>query len=110
MIYVVKDLYLTEIFDGYAAGSFIISDEIGADEIFEHSLITYSKNSQLNGLIEYYLNNIQERNKIVQKARDIVLNHHTFGKRVKKILKIIPLRLEIKKIIMSLKLEKIICT
>ncbi len=79
------------IFDGFAAGAFIISDEIeGAKEIFGNTLITYSDPNDLKKLIDYYLDNDEERKRIIEEGKNIVLNHHTFEIRAKQILKIIP--------------------
>ncbi|WP_048190920.1 glycosyltransferase [Methanobacterium sp. SMA-27] len=85
------------IFDGFAAGAFIISDEIkGVKEIFGDSLATYSNREDLNNLIDYYLNNHEEREKIIEDCKNIVLKNHTFENRAKRILEIIPNNLEIK--------------
>jgi spore maturation protein CgeB len=78
------------IFDGFAAGAFIISDEInGAKDIFGDQLVTYKDSEDLHSLIEYYLDHPQERVKKVEKGREVVLEHHTFEKRAARILEII---------------------
>lgn len=78
------------IFDGFAAGAFIISDEIeGADEIFKDSLVTYSNRKELIDLIEYYLDNEDERKKIAENGRNVVVKNHTFKNRVETILKFV---------------------
>lgn len=78
------------IFDGFASGAFIISDEVnGAKEIFGDALVTYHDRDDLNRLIDYYLDHDEERQKLAKKGKDAVLKNHTFKKRVKHILEII---------------------
>ena len=85
-----KGFISNRIFDGFASGAFIISDEIsGAQEIFKGALITYTDEKEINELIEYYLKNNEERIKLAQRGREIVLKYHTFEERVNSILKII---------------------
>ncbi|PAV06295.1 glycosyltransferase family protein [Methanobacterium bryantii] len=85
-----KGFISNRLFDGFASGAFIISDEInGAEEIFGDALITYSNSGELHEMIDYYLNNDLERVKKVEKAKKIVLTHHTFAKRVERILEVI---------------------
>lgn len=85
-----KGFISNRLFDGFAAGAFIISDEInGAEKIFGDALVTYSNSDELNKLMDYYLNNDLERIKKVEKARKIVLTYHTFAKRVECILECI---------------------
>lgn len=85
-----KGFISNRLFDGFAAGAFIISDEInGAKEIFGDSLITYSDSDELHELIDYYLDNDLERVKKVEKGRKIVLANHTFAKRAERILMVI---------------------
>lgn len=86
-----KGFISNRIFDGFAAGAFIISDDVqGGRDIFEDALVTYSNKSDLNQLIDHYLENQEERKKMAEKGRSIVLNQHTFQKRVDDILGIIP--------------------
>lgn len=85
-----KGFLSNRLFDGFASGAFIISDEInGAEEIFGNVLVTYSDAEGLHELIDYYLTHDLERIKIVEKGREIVLASHTFAKRVEHILKVI---------------------
>lgn len=86
-----KGFLSNRLFDGFAAGAFIISDEInGTKEIFGDSLIKYNNPDELRELLDYYLYNEEERERLANNSRNIVLNNHTFEKRVKKILEIIP--------------------
>lgn len=86
-----KGFISNRIFDGFASGAFIISDEInGAKEIFGNTLVTYSNSEELHQLIDYYLENEEERRDLANKGRDIVLlKDHTYENRVKQILEII---------------------
>jgi glycosyltransferase involved in cell wall biosynthesis len=77
------------IFDGFAAGAFIISDNVKGIEFLEDSLVTYGTPNELETLIDYYLTNDEERLKKSEAGRNIVLSNHTFEKRVEEILNII---------------------
>ncbi len=80
------------LFDGYAAGAFIISDEVqGGQDIFEDALVTYNTPEELHDLIDYYLENDVDRALKVEEGRSIVLKYHTFKKRVECILEVIPI-------------------
>lgn len=86
-----KGFISNRIFDGFASGAFIISDEIvGARKIFGDALITYNDHQDLNKTIDYYLEHNEERKKLALKGRNVVLEQHTFKKRVEHILKIMP--------------------
>jgi glycosyltransferase involved in cell wall biosynthesis len=85
-----KGFISNRIFDGFASGAFIISDEVeGAEEIFRDSLVTYSNREELNELINHYLNDNEERKNKIIKGQKIVLENHTFQKRAQRILEII---------------------
>lgn len=85
-----KGFISNRIFDGYALGAFIISDEVkGADEVFGNAIITYKTHDELNNLINYYLDNKELRRKKSEKIKNFVINHHTFKNRVEQIIKII---------------------
>jgi len=77
------------IFDGFACGAFIISDNVEGAEFLKDALIVYETPDELKNLIDYYLENEQERRKKALAGKNIVLAHHTFEKRVKEILKVI---------------------
>jgi hypothetical protein len=85
-----KGFISNRLFDGFAAGAFIISDEVkGAKKIFGELVVTYSSRNKLHELIKYYLDKPQERNEKAEKGRDMVLAHHTFTNRAKRIMEII---------------------
>ncbi len=86
------------IFDGFASGAFIISDNIqGAEDLFRQALITYDNADELNSQIENYLNNEKERIKKSKEGHNIVVNQHTYQNRVERVLEIINLNLLNKK-------------
>lgn len=85
-----KGFISNRLFDGLAAGAFIISDKVrGIKEIFGDSVVTYSDSNELDELINYYLVHEDERKDKIKKGRDMVLNNHTFQKRVEQILEIL---------------------
>jgi spore maturation protein CgeB len=77
------------IFDGLACGSFIISDKIIGSDFLEDSLVVYETPEDLNQLIDYYIDNEDERIKKAKLGKKIVLDNHTFEKRVEQILEVI---------------------
>ncbi len=85
-----KGFISNRLFDGFAAGAFIISDKInGAEKLFGDALVTYETPDELNHLIENYLNNEKERTRKAKKGQQIVIKKHTYQKRVEQILDII---------------------
>lgn len=85
-----KGFISNRLFDGFASGAFIISDKVqGAEKIFGDALVTYDIPSTLNHAIDYYLEHGEERKEKIEKAQEIVLNKHTFAKRVAYIMEII---------------------
>ena len=85
-----KGFVSNRIFDGFASGAFIISDNVeGSENIFGNTLISYNKSSELKDLIDNYLDKEEERIKKSKVGRNIVVKHHTFNKRVNKILEVI---------------------
>jgi GT2 family glycosyltransferase/spore maturation protein CgeB len=77
-----KGFISNRLFDGFAAGAFIISDDVHGAEIFKDGLITYKTKEELNNLIESYLADSKRRMEKVQIARNIVIKNHTFKNRV----------------------------
>lgn len=77
------DFPSNRLFDALACGALIISDKIpSADSIFDGNVITYDGADDLNQKIDYYLNHEEERLKIANKGKEIVLKNHTFDNRV----------------------------
>lgn len=85
-----KGFISNRLFDGFAAGAFIISDNVnGAGNVFGDALITYDTPDELNDLIEIYLNNEKERVKKSKNGRKNVTSHHTYQNRAERMLEII---------------------
>jgi len=92
-----KGFLSNRIFDGFAAGAFIISDNVwGAGDVFGDTLITYDYPDELNSLIKNYLNNKEEKIKEIENVRNNVIKNHTFQKRVERILNVISNEIEFK--------------
>lgn len=67
------------IFDASASGSFIISDYVrGMENVFGDSIVVARSQQQFSELIDLYLNNDELRLEKIDKAKNIVKNHHTF--------------------------------
>lgn len=85
-----KGFVSNRLFDGFAAGAFIISDKIeGTEDIFGDALVTYQTPNELSELIEKYVNNKEERMEKSKKGRNSVINKYTYQNRAKRILEII---------------------
>ena len=85
-----KGFLSNRLFDGYASGAFIISDNIkGYKEIFGNALVTYKTKEELDSLIEKYLKNEPLRKEKARKGYKIVTEKHTFKKRVERIIEVI---------------------
>ena len=82
-----EDFPSNRLFDALACGTFIISDKIpSANTLFEGSIVTYDGVDDLKEKIDYYLAHEDERVKIAEKGKRIVLENHTFDDRVCEIL------------------------
>ena len=82
-----EDFPSNRLFDALACGTFVISDKIpSADTLFEGSIVTYDGVDDLKEKIDYYLAHEDERVKIAEKGKRIVLENHTFDDRVCEIL------------------------
>ena len=89
-----KGFISNRLFDGFAAGAFIISDNIkGAENIFGNALLTYDKPDELNHLIENYLNE-EKRARKSEIGHELVTGCHTYQNRVDHVLKIVNLDLK----------------
>ncbi|MBF8982110.1 glycosyltransferase family 1 protein [Lutibacter sp. B2] len=85
-----KGFLSNRLFDGYASGAFIISDNIkGYKEVFGDALVTYKTKEELDSLIEKYLKNEILRKEKARKGYEIVNRKHTFKKRVERIIEVI---------------------
>lgn len=85
-----KGFISNRLFDGFAAGAFIISDKVrGAEELFGDALITYNDSDELNYFIDKYLNKEKEKLEKAENGRNCVIKHHTYQNRVERFLEII---------------------
>jgi len=76
------------IFDVLASESFVISDDMAEiHELFGDCVETYSTKDELKEKIDYYMNHQEEREAKARSGREIVLENHTFGKRVDEIVR-----------------------
>lgn len=92
-----KGFISNRLFDGFASGAFIISDNVqGVENVFKDALVTYDTPNTLNYCIDYYLDHEQKRTEKIKKGRRIVLDKHTFAKRVEYILEIIEKEMNLK--------------
>ena len=82
-----KGFISNRIFDGLAAGAFVISDNVnGINNILKGCVVTYNNRKDLHEKVDYYMTHPIERAEIAQKGHKVVLKYHTFTNRVRKIL------------------------
>ncbi|UCD15925.1 MAG: glycosyltransferase [Candidatus Omnitrophota bacterium] len=89
------------IFEILASGSFLLTNYIkdnGLEKLFQDKkhLVTYRNDSQLLELVEYYLKNEKERQRIAQEGYACVLNKHTYYHRVQSMFNYIAFKFGIK--------------
>lgn len=75
------------VFEIMACGCFLLTNYTrnnGFGELFQDKkhLVTYRNDKELIELIEYYLNNDEEREKIAEEGCKLVINKHTYYHRV----------------------------
>ncbi len=77
------------VFDCIASGGFLVSDyKSDFDELFDKDeVVTYKRNTELPGIVKYYLEHEDERIAMARKARKKVLAEHNYAKRVEFIVK-----------------------
>jgi len=74
------------VFDILASGGFCISDKnSGIEEIFGDTVPQYESPKHLEELINFYIKNLDEREKLMEKGKKIVLSH-TWRKRAEQFL------------------------
>lgn len=75
------------IFDALAVGAFVISDHMPEiDSTFDGAVVTYHDAEDLKEKVDYYLEHDEEREKLAQKGKKIVLAGHTFSARCRHII------------------------
>lgn len=78
-----KGFVSNRLFDGLAAGAFIISDEMEEiDRLFEGAVVTYKEKKDLKKRIRQYMNDPNKRRELSERGRKLVLEKHTFKNRM----------------------------
>ena len=78
------------VFDVPACGAFLLTDDQSSlNELFEagREVITYKNTDEIQELVRFYLDNPAARDEVVKRARDRVLNEHTYKHRLKVVIK-----------------------
>lgn len=76
------------VFEALASGALLITDEAeGLEDLFEDRkhLVIYRNDAELPGLIDYYLQHSEERERIAAAGRELVLREHTYTHRIRAI-------------------------
>jgi len=85
-----RDLNM-RIFEIMSSGTMLLTDKInnGMNDLFENKkhLVTYENEEELNELVQYYLKNEEEREKIAREGQKEVHEKHTYEHRAEQILK-----------------------
>jgi len=75
------------LYDAAAAGAFVISDEVdGLESEFDGGVVAYHDADHLRSLIDHYLDRPDERRALAERARQAVLQRHTFDRRARELL------------------------
>lgn len=78
------------IYDALACGAFVVSDQVpGLSREFDGAVATYDRAEQLEGLIDHFMANPDERRERAARGRAAVLASHTFAQRVETILGVV---------------------
>lgn len=78
-----KGFVSNRIYDGLAAGAFIITDKVkGMDPELRQCVAIYENGEDLRKKIDYYLQHPELRKSMASKGQEIVRNKHTFQQRV----------------------------
>ena len=89
-----KDDLNMRVFEGLASGSLLVTDPAhgsGLTSLFrdKEDLIIYQNDNNLIELVDYYLKNPKEAERIALSGMEKVLSHHTYTNRVEEIFKVI---------------------
>lgn len=69
----------SRVYDAIAAGIMVITNsKLGSEEIFDGVLPVYSSQEELFKLLKFYLENEEERLKVVEALQEVVKNNHTY--------------------------------
>jgi len=78
------------LYDVFAAGSFVISDNVkNIGDLFESCPPVFTNHEDLSKLIDYYIDNEDARNNLIEKMKNEILSKHTFLNRVDEIINVI---------------------
>lgn len=79
-------------FEITGCGSFLLSDKVGGmEDAFKigREIVCYQNEEELVELVEYYLNNPEERMKIAKRGQERAYRDHTYEKRMMRILSVV---------------------
>lgn len=77
-----KGFVSNRIYDGLAAGAFIISDEVDdMDVALKECIVTYTDKTDLQNKVKYYMENEKERNEICKRAVALIREQGSFKNR-----------------------------
>lgn len=97
----------SRVFDALASGVLVLTNGIlGSEYTFNKELPTYSSEKELYELINYYINNEDERISLVNRLQKNVLENHTYDKRVDELLDIFGYEIPRKSIIIKTPVPK----
>lgn len=73
------------VFDGLAAGAYMISDRVnGIENLFPSDVLcTYESKEELKGKVRKAMNDVEYRTKVKERARDFVVSQHSFENRAR---------------------------
>lgn len=76
----------SRVYDGLASGVLVLTNgSLGAIETFNGKLPVYKSKEELTNKINFYLENNNERQKIIKELRGFVLENHTYQKRAEEL-------------------------
>ncbi len=81
-----------KLFEAMACGSFVLVDrQKDVELLFDHKscLDFFGDTKELKQKVRYYLNHMQERKKMADEGRQVVIEQHTFKHRMAQIIKIV---------------------
>jgi hypothetical protein len=78
------------LYDASAAGAFVITDHVdGLESEFDGGVVGYRDRAELAALIDHFLAAPNERQKHAQRARNAVLDRHTFDHRARRFVELV---------------------
>jgi hypothetical protein len=78
------------LYDAAASGAFVLSDQVvGLEAEFDGGIVGYRDRDELRSLIERYLADPDARHEHAQRARQAVLERHTFDHRARRFIEVV---------------------